>query len=370
MAGLRKITIEGFRSIAAIQELDLRPINILIGANGSGKSNFLEAFQLLRVSTKSGAQLYQYIEQTGGADRLLHFGSKLTQTLKLRAWGDEDPPDYLVDYGIELRHGADDKLYSVISQDSGTEPTIPVNDPNYSAVNEQRFRYDSGKVDRWRLYHFLDTGPTSPIKRIGDLDDNRLLREDASNLAAFLYMLSKQYPVAYDLIRKTVRLAAPFFDDFALQPRELNEDQIRLEWRHNGSDAYFNASSLSDGTLRFIALTTLLLQPESLRPTVILLDEPEIGLHPCAIELLASLLRRASIDSQVIAATQSPILVDHFEPEDVLVADRMQGATKLRRLDSERLKVWLEDYSLGELWEKNHFGGRASSWSDSPARKQ
>ena len=233
-----------------------------------------------------------------------------------------------------------------------------------------RLRLDSGKVDRWRLYHFLDTGPRSPIKRIGDLDDNRLLREDASNLAAFLYMLSKQHPTAYDQIRKTVRLAAPYFDDFALRPRELNEDQIRLEWCHNGSDAYFNASSLSDGTLRFISLTTLLLQPESLRPTVILLDEPEIGLHPCAIELLASLLRRASIKSQVIVATQSPILVDHFEPDDVLVAGRVGGATKLRRLDSEQLKAWLDDFSLGELWEKNHFGGRASSWSDNPARKQ
>ena len=138
----------------------------------------------------------------------------------------------------------------------------------------------------------------------------------------------------------------------------LNEDKIRLEWLHVGSDAYFDASSLSDGSLRFIALATLLLQPESLRPPVVLLDEPELGLHPFAITLLASMLKHAAVDSQIIVATQSPVLLDHFEPEDVLVAERVNRATKLSRLDDDKLHAWLEDYSLGQLWEKNEFGGR------------
>ena len=131
-----------------------------------------------------------------------------------------------------------------------------------------------------------------------------------------------------------------------------------MEWRHRGSDAYFDASSLSDGTLRFIALATLLLQPKRLRPTVILLDEPELGLHPYAIALLASMVKQASVETQIILATQSPILLDYFDPADVLVADRVNGETRFTRLDSEQLSDWLEDYSLGQLWEKNELGGR------------
>jgi predicted ATPase len=149
---------------------------------------------------------------------------------------------------------------------------------------------------------------------------------------------------------------APFFDDFQLNPLNLNPDNIKLEWRHKGSDQYFDASSLSDGTLRFIALATLFLQPEAFRPSVILVDEPELGLHPYAIELLASLIRQASVETQVIVSTQSSLLLDHFEPEDVLVADRVEGSTQITHLDSDRLTKWLKNYSLGQLWEKNELG--------------
>ena len=151
---------------------------------------------------------------------------------------------------------------------------------------------------------------------------------------------------------------APFFEDFRLEPLNLKPDDIKLEWRHKGSDQYFDASSLSDGTLRFIALATLFLQPSGYRPSVILVDEPELGLHPYAIEMLASLIRQASVDTQVIVSTQSSLLLDHFEPDDVLVANRVAGGTQITRLDAAPLAAWLEDYSLGQLWEKNEFRGR------------
>ena len=151
---------------------------------------------------------------------------------------------------------------------------------------------------------------------------------------------------------------APFFDEFLLEPLRLKPDDIKLEWRHKRSDQYFDASSLSDGTLRFIALATLFLQPEEFRPSVILVDEPELGLHPYALEMLAALIRQASVATQVIVSTQSSLLLDHFHPEDVLVADRVDGGTKLTRLEPKPLAKWLEDYSLGQLWEKNEIGGR------------
>ena len=196
------------------------------------------------------------------------------------------------------------------------------------------------------------------MKKTADLNDNRFFRPDGANLAPFLYYLREKHESSYSLIRRTVQRVAPFFDDFALAPQQLNEDKIRLEWRHKGTDAYFDAASLSDGSLRFIALATLLLQPESLRPSVILLDEPELGLHPYAITMLASLLKQAAAQTQIILATQSPFLLDHFEPEDVLVADRVNGQTQLTRLDTPSLETWLQDYSLGQLWEKNEIGGR------------
>jgi predicted ATPase len=151
---------------------------------------------------------------------------------------------------------------------------------------------------------------------------------------------------------------APFFDDFQLEPLALNPNTIKLEWRHVGTDDYFDASSFSDGTLRFIALATLFLQPVELRPSVILVDEPELGLHPYAIELLASLIKQASKETQVIAATQSSLLLDQFDPEDVLVANRVDGATKIERLKAEPLAEWLKEYSLGQLWEKGELAGR------------
>jgi len=221
--------------------------------------------------------------------------------------------------------------------------------------------YVRGHLDSWRLFHFHDTSSTSPMKRSADVGDNRFLRPDGANLAAYLYFLRRKHSDAYKLILGAVRLVAPFLKDFRLEPLRLDENKVRLEWVHEDSDVSFDASALSDGTIRFVGVATLLLQPAELRPTVILIDEPELGLHPYAITLLASLMKQASARSQLIVATQSPLLLDHFEPEDVLVADLKDGATQLTRLDSQELGEWLSDFSLGQLWEKNQFGGRPGS---------
>jgi len=243
---------------------------------------------------------------------------------------------------------------------SGDAQALSKTEPNNPDVCWSDF-YDKltqEYVMHWRAYHFHDTGPKSPLKTTNEVDDNRFLRPDGANLAAFLYYLRLKHPDSYSLIRRTIQRVAPFFEDFVLEPLRLNEKMIQLEWRHVGSEDYFDASSLSDGTLRFMALATLFLQPEELRPSIILVDEPELGLHPYAITLLASLVKQASVNSQVILSTQSSLLLDHFEPEDVLVAERANGSTQIRRLEPEPLKVWLEDYSLGQLWEKNEIGGR------------
>ena len=361
---LDSITVEGFKSIASIQDLKLGPINVLIGPNGSGKSNFIRVFSFLYAIR--GGLLQEYVFRAGGADRVLHFGSRSNKRLNLRI----SLANQKFQYQLSLISTDDDRLqpymetayywdrplvarpYEQPLESRGGEAGISLpNIPRY-AVDVHR------SLNSWRIYHFHDTSSASPLRKTVDVNDNRYLRAGASNLAAFLYYLSVKHETEYNVIRRTVQLVAPFFDDFLLQPLALNEDKIRLEWRHKGTDAYFNASSFSDGTLRFIALATLLLQPESTRPPVISIDEPELGLHPYAITIFASLVKQASATSQVILATQSPILLDHFQPEDVLVVDRVEGRTQFSRLDADSLDVWLKDYSLGQLWEKNELGGR------------
>ena len=357
--------LKGFKSIASIEGLKLGAINVLIGANGSGKSNFIGVFSFLNAIREGSLQ--DYVIKAGGADQVLHFGSKVTKNLYILisfqdgrnqyevnlqpTKADELVPESETVYFWDMTYYPD-RPYSETMSRVGKEAGISATDVRKTP------KYVRDHLARWRLYHFHDTSSSSPMKKTVDVNDNRYLRPDGSNLAAFLYYLHEQHEDSYNLIRRTVQQVAPFFDDFLLEPQKLNKDKILLEWRHKGSEAYFNASSLSDGTLRFIALATLFLQPENYRPSIILVDEPELGLHPYAITILASLVKQVSVTTQVILSTQSPMLLDHFQVEDVIVADLVNKGTQLTRLDSAKLKTWLQDYSLGQLWEKNELGGR------------
>ncbi len=360
------ITVKGFKSIASVENLPLRPINIIIGPNGSGKSNFIGVFSFLH-AIREGL-LNDYVRMSGGAEQLLYFGSKVTgeivihisfcqgvnqYRLVLKPTDDDSlyPADERVYYWKKARYPVP---YGGFLSSRGNGREAGISDPKLQGTAD----WVRTRLGRWRLYHVHDTSGSSPMRKTAKLNDNAFLRPDGSNLPAFLYLLQQKSPTEYSLVRRTIQRVAPFFDDFLLTPDPLNEEVIRLAWKHKKSDQYFGASSLSDGTLRFIALATLLLQPENLRPSVILVDEPELGLHPAAITMLASLIKMASESTQVIVSTQSPLLLDHFQPEDVLVADRVEGSTHITRLDSTKLTTWLEDYSLGQLWEKNELGGR------------
>jgi predicted ATPase len=360
------ITVKGFKSIASLEKVALRPINVLIGANGSGKSNFIGVFSFLH-AVREG-RLQDYVRKAGGAEQLLHFGSKTTGQMEFRVSFEGAKNQY----SLSLAPTGDDSLYPAAEQvhfwdrsryehpyadslsprENGREAGISDSDVKRIA-NWVRLR-----LSLWRVYHVHDTSASSPMRKTAQVNDNSFLRPDGSNLPAFLYLLQQKYRQSYGLIRGTIQRVAPFFDDFLLRPDPLNEEVIRLAWKHKDSDQYFGASGLSDGSLRFIVLATLFLQPDHLLPSVILVDEPELGLHPYAITLLASLVKQASVKTQVILSTQSSLLLDHFQPEDVIVAERSQGGTQLTRLEPSRLAAWLEDYSLGQLWEKNELGGR------------
>ncbi len=375
------ITVRGFKSIASIEHLPLKACNVLIGANGSGKSNFLGIFEFLHAIQEG--ELRKYVIKAGGAEKVLHFGSKTTREIYIQlqlsfaeAIGSPEVTLRPLRYELTLAPTSDDGLYppseGAYRHEEGQlgEPLMiggpsdrqgreaAISNPNLDKFAESRVLRN--RLGSWRIYHLNDTSSSSPMRKTAKVDDNRFMRPDGANLAAFLYFLHEKEEASYSLIRRTVQRVAPFFDDFRLEPLRLKPDDIKLEWRHKNSDQYFDASSLSDGTLRFIALATLFLQPKQYLPSVILVDEPELGLHPYAIEMLASLIRAASSQTQVIVSTQSSLLLDHLEPEDVLVANRVGAATQITRLESGRLAEWLKDYSLGQLWEKNEFAGRPS----------
>lgn len=361
------ITVKGFKSIASIEKLALNPINVIIGPNGSGKSNFIGVFSFLHAIREG--RLQDYVRKANGAEQLLYFGSKVTREIKIRISFQNE----VNQYELTLQPTADDSLHPSAEwvyywekqkhphpldrplkpREDGREAGI--SDPGVKRIED----WVRTRLGLWRLYHVHDTSTSSPMRKTAQLNDNAFLRPDGSNLPAFLYLLQQKHKTEYSLIRRTIQIVAPFFDDFQLTPDPLaNEESIRLAWKHKNSDQYFGAASLSDGTLRFIVLATLFLQPIKFKPSVILVDEPELGLHPTAIAMLASLVKQASVQTQVILSTQSPFLLDHFQPEDVLVANRVDGSTQFTRLESTKLTNWLTDYSLGQLWEKNELGGR------------
>lgn len=359
---ITKLAISGYKSIKK-QEVQLAAINIIIGGNGVGKSNLISVFSLIRNLYEHN--LRDYVIKKGGADSFLHFGKKNTQEIDVDIYfGDteEDTNRFIVSLGE-----AQDNLYIKTLKTGFYNGAWHIRQYENSK-NESDFRdirtgqafWVNDRLKEFDVYHFHDTGDNSPMKGLCNVNDNKYLKRDGSNIAAFLYFLQKKQPKHFHRLEKTIQSIAPFFERFELSPNRLNENQIQLEWKEAGAlDSYFNAYHLSDGTLRFICLATLLMQPEP--PKTIIIDEPELGLHPIAINKLAGLIRKVSKTVQVIISSQSVNLVDNFEPEDILVADREDRQSVFKRLDRDKLQLWLDEYSLGEVWEKNIIGGQPSN---------
>ncbi|MCY4387324.1 MAG: AAA family ATPase [Desulfurellaceae bacterium] len=380
MQQLKSIRIAGFRSIKDMK-LALRPLNILIGANGAGKSNLIAFFKLL--NELMAGRLRQYIGETGRASANLHFGPKITPQLEAEMAFEVD--NGTATYRIRLAHAAGDTLifaeemlffYQIGSSDPKVIVSTGVGHQESRIGNEPAEKEEKTLkhlLNRCRVYHFHDTSPTSRVRQYCYIGDNRWLMPDAANLAAVLYKLKSHKEAVrrrivgtgrvvpssenavYRRIVETVRQVAPFFDDFDLETTDSHD--IILNWRHRGSDRVFGPHQLSDGTLRAICLIALLLQPKEDLPILIVVDEPELGLHPYALNVIASLLREASCHTQVLVSTQSSTFLDSFEPEDIIVVERNNEATEFHRQDAKRLDAWLEDYSLGEVWQKNVIGG-------------
>lgn len=363
---LKEIRISGYKSLGSETQpinLEMGTLNIIIGANGAGKSNFISFFQMLANMMTGALQIY--VGKNGTSESLLQFGSKKTKMISASLVFKNNK--FTNTYEFSLVKAVNDTLIFA-------EESISDGHYNYGLGSGQRESLlltdqatrASEKAVRailsgCKTFQFHDTSSEAHIRNAANIDNNRFLMSDGGNVAAYLYMLKKNHEQYYNRIVEHVRYVMPSFHDFFLEPQMLNPQWIKLQWIEKGNSNYvFGPEHFSDGTLRFIALATLFLQPPKLLPQVIFVDEPELGLHPQAVDVLASMVKKATENTQVIMATQSPRLLDSFDYKDIIVAekDRETGCTMLKRLDEDEVKIWLEDYSLSQIWDKNIIGGQ------------
>jgi predicted ATPase len=367
---LRELHIKGFKSIDADagQRIPLGDVTVLLGANGAGKSNLVSFFKMLNYMT-TGA-LGQYVGKQG-VSRLLFYGPKETESISFELRFENHGAVDI--YQVRLSYGLPDRLFisgeKVLYHKKNQEK--PLEFFLQSNRDVLGLKTDTGSISKIlysllsgiRTYQFHDTSDTAKIKDRGYVDDAKYLRHDAGNLAAFLKMLKGHvsYTKYYDRIVRHIQRIMPQFGDFDMEPIPGNKDYVRLNWKDaSGSDYLFDPYQISDGSLRFMALAALLLQPPKLLPKFIVLDEPELGLHPAAIAELSGMVKIAAQNTQVLLATQSARLVDEFLPDELVIVERDENrhCSTFKKLDSEELSDWLNRYSLSELWEKNVLGGQ------------
>lgn len=371
---LNKIELKGYKSVNGKgQTLPINDdVTVLIGANGVGKSNIVSFFQLLNYAMSGSLQTY--IGENGFADAFLYYGSKNTDCIKAKLhFSSEDSNN---EYAFRLAYASGDSVIFTeeaisfkkkgkdkpfkLTLDAGKKES-QLYDAKDSAYKET-VRVFINLLRNCRYFQFHDTTKEAKIRKNGYIGDNKFLRSNAGNLAAFLYGIKHQNggELYYQRIVRYIQQVMPQFGDFIMEPSIVDTNYISLDWREKGSDHIFGVNQISDGTLRFMALATLLLQPPKTMPSLIVIDEPELGLHPIAINILAGMIKKASEIAQIIIATQSPRLLDEFSADKVVVVERDEKyhTSIFKKLNREQLKDWEEEYTTSELWDKNVIGGK------------
>lgn len=364
---LEAITLKGFKTIRELDDFSPGPLTVLIGPNGAGKSNFISFFRMLSWMLVEPDHLQTHVAEQGGASKLLHDGPAITREIEAQltiktASGDNQYHFRLFFAAGDILIFADERYRFSRTDHPGkarwNETGAGHRDPQLlaHANSDDTARVILSILKRFNVYQFHNTSTTARIRTKWNINDNRFLKEDGANIAPLLYRLKSEEGQYYQRIVDNLRLILPFFSDFELEPEYRS---LLLAWRERGSDQIFDVSQASDGMLRAIALVTLLLQPEETLPDLLILDEPELGLHPYAINVIGGLIRAVSEKAQVIIATQSTAFVDCFELDDIVVVEREGRESVFRRQEStDALEEWLEEYSPSEIWEKNVIGGR------------
>ena len=366
---IKSLSISGFKSIREMKDLELRPLNVLIGANGAGKSNLVSYFRMVNLMVRNA--LFEYVAKNGYSDSILYDGEKLTSKIESRILMSIRDESY--EYSFDLRPynnllGIKNEILHWTRRRGDTEaPGIQfgtADDTTQSSLNDIKKRKAYPRIvpvwdyiSNFGVFQFNDTTGSSKIRKKSLVNDNKSVFEDGGNLSAILYYLKEKEGDAYESIIEKIRLVYPAFEDFIILPERLNRDFLDWRWKEMGKSYELRSNQFSDGTLRFMALVTLLGLPKKDMPSLVIIDEPELGLHPRAVTILCELLKAASVSTQIIISTQSPSIIDEMDPPDVIVVEREDNQSVFKHLDEKALEEWLTDYSLGELWQKNLLGG-------------
>lgn len=370
---LKKLSLRGFKSIKQLDDFELRPLNVLIGANGAGKSNFVQLFRML--NAMADKNFAKFILERGGANNFLFNGRKITPKLELelefnsRSAFSDGSNFYRAEFTPTVE---DNFLLEETRQYAGHMPRSYGGPAEESRLQDEKnepdktgnfhglgyFVYET--IANWMVYHFHDTAASAAMRNYQIVEYCQRLSDDAGNIAPFLLNLKNSDRAArqdsYKSIVEVLRLVIPFFDDFRLDIRKFGQaEKVCLSWKQKGSDFPMQPYHLSDGSIRFMCLVCALLQPDP--PSLIVIDEPELGLHPRALALLAELMQTAAQHTQIIVATQAPLLLDQFALDEIIVVKRENGASLFQRLEENEFSVWLQEYSPGELWRKNVIAG-------------
>ena len=370
---IESVRIRGFRSLADAELSSLQNANVLIGANGSGKSNFIRFFEMMSWMLRS-RRLGEFVELHGGADDQLYGGNSVTPRtegeLALRTDKGRNDYRFTLSYAHPDRFIFTQEAYRFSAEGYPTDAPwqyVPSGNREAGIVDLAQARPSPGVnpvtarvivhlLKSCQVFQFHDTSDTSNFKKRWDAEDNDYLRTHGGNLAAVLHRLEEEDVQRFELISGHIRRVLPVFDRFQL---DESYGKVSLRWKAAGTDKTFGAHLTSDGSLRFFALVTLLNLPLEMLPNVLLLDEPELGLHPAAIALVGGMIKSLAVDRQVIVATQSPLLVDAFDLDEIIVLDLQHGRTTFGRPDADGYKRWLDQgFMPGEIWQKNLIGGR------------
>ncbi|NEW61189.1 AAA family ATPase [Sulfurovum sp. bin170] len=369
MVQIKSLSLSGFKTIYDLKDMEFEKINIFIGANGSGKSNIVSFFEM--ISYMMTDAFGQYVSENGFASSMLYHGQKVTNdiTAELKF----ESRTGLSEYTFRVSHTFNDNLIFMgeeikYTRKNSQKPFIKnLGDGGYKESKlrelyhkDMTAKYIKNLLASIRVFHFHDTSKTAYIHQARPLESNSTLMSDAGNLAPFLYRMRDENLKYYDRIISYIRQVAPFFDTFLL---EAFRNSIQLKFKEKNSSLELGSFRLSDGTIRFIALTALLLQPKNTLPKIIIIDEPELGLHPMAIDILSEMINIASRNSQIFITTQSERLIDHFEPKNIIIMDRKQDANNryysdFKKLNNQELSEWTDEYKLSDIWNSNIIGGR------------
>jgi len=403
------IKIEGFRSFKKV-ELDLAPLSVLIGPNNGGKSNFLDLMSLMAEAGQG--QLEEGIDSRGGfrgiasgfrwlgevviefrfqAERLRRFSPYLEipplpglpgiQEPDIRymlaiaspAFGTsrvqvEEATERVLPHQprpeVLMTRGKDGCAFRFIDPATGleTQESKALESESELAIFQVRDLYRFPilykllkQFQEWTLYRDINVGPEAPMRLPRLVRPTVRLAPDGGNLSSVLNSIQQQHPGVWDEIVELLRIAYPDFKTITFPP-EGGDGKVVLRWWESPFEKEgVSANFLSDGTLKFLCLVAILKSPDP--PPLICIDEPEIGLHPDWIKLVAEMMQSAAARTQVIVATHSPQIIAELDPEQVIVTEKENGETRLNRLERRDLEKWLKNFNLSELWLAGHFGG-------------